>query len=86
MTEPDAEPEKRTKSRRGCGCLGLLLLFVGYILSPPILVLGTESLPEGVQPAVTSVLITFYSPLAWLMIKVLSIREFYDWYYGLFGI
>ncbi|HUG20165.1 MAG TPA: hypothetical protein VMM56_14365 [Planctomycetaceae bacterium] len=86
MSEPEAEPENRTKSRWGCGCLGLVMLLVGYILSPGPLILVCENCPGSVQPMLEPVIEYLYLPLGWCYDNYESVEIFYDWYFELLGV
>lgn len=86
MSVPEAEPEIQTKSRWGCGCLGLLMLLVGYILSPVPLVLMIGMMPLNVQEAIFPVWRVFCWPLQWCYEHSPTVAAFYDWYANVFDL
>ena len=80
MSEPQELQHRERHSRGGCFIVGFLVLLLGYVLSPPFAEMAREHLPRQLE----TVLIYFYTPLAWLYENTDAFENFYDWYLELF--
>lgn len=81
MSESESELVHRERNRGGgpIVAMGLLLIPILYILSPPFIV------PLfGSKPTSNPVFTTIYYPLIYLSMEYDAVNDFYNWYGSLF--
>lgn len=80
MPDEPEQLEHRERKRLGPGCVvaGLFFLPILYALSPPFVVPIFNLEPEEFT--------TVYAPLLWLFENFEFVRNFYRWYFDLFGL
>lgn len=84
MSDPEELQHSGRSSRRGCLNVGAVLLLLLYGLSPPFVSIALEFLPPAERLAVLEVVLVIYAPINWLYDRVELVKDFYDWYQGLF--
>ena len=85
MSDSEELQHRERSSRGGCLLVGLIVLCVCYILSPPIVTLFLiYVVPDSLSEPVSNSLEIVYFPLEWCYENVSWVEAFYNWYMGLF--
>jgi len=87
MNTESEEPQQRERGPRGgCVIVGAMILFLLYALSPPFVSMLAQSMAMTAWGGFFRDLFKIYTPLEYLADQVKWIGDFYNWYFGLFGV